>query len=112
MTHQAPRALVLLSLASALTVVALEASDMVGVYALVEKTVLEPTAAAPERVQIWGAFAVAVKANGSEYSEPQRGYLYFECPQGQAAKCRKQMANRRPQSDRCWFTNCNGPVCQ
>ena len=43
----------------ALTTVTLRASDFVGVYAVVEKIVLEPSDAAPQRVQIWGAFALS-----------------------------------------------------
>ncbi|HWN99480.1 MAG TPA: hypothetical protein VNS63_09445, partial [Blastocatellia bacterium] len=34
-------------------------SDWTGVYARVDKVVFEPNAGAPERIQIWGAFALA-----------------------------------------------------
>jgi hypothetical protein len=86
-------ALVLLSLACALGTTTLRASDMVGVYALVEKTILEPAAADPSRVQIWGVFAVAKEGASDAYTEPQRGYLYYECPQGKAATCRSEWAD-------------------
>ncbi|MBW8895458.1 MAG: hypothetical protein JF613_04655 [Acidobacteria bacterium] len=46
--------------------VALRASDMVGIYGIVEKVVLEPSDAAPQRVQVWGAFALA-EGRGSTY---------------------------------------------
>ena len=69
--------------------VTLRASDFVGVYAVVEKVVLEPADAAPQRVQIWGAFALA-EGSGSTYGTPQRGYLYYACPAGRESACRKE----------------------
>ena len=66
-----------LTLALVGVVVGVHASDRIGVYAVVDKVVLEPSASDPERVQIWGAFAVA-KRNDRDFYEPvQRGYLYF-----------------------------------
>lgn len=73
--------------------VALQASDMVGVYAVVEKVMLEPADAAPERIQIWGAFALADQKSGSTYDPAQRGYMYFTCPQGKESICRKEWAD-------------------
>ena len=67
-----------LALACAATTTGL-ASDMVGVYAFVDKVVLEPSDTAPERVQIWGGFALA-KGRGSTYEPAQRGYMYFKLP--------------------------------
>jgi hypothetical protein len=55
----------------------LPASDRVGVYAIVDKVVFEPDAANPERIQIWGAFAVATHTDRDSYEPLQRGYLYF-----------------------------------
>jgi hypothetical protein len=69
------------------------ASDLVGVYAVVEKVVLEPSDASPERAQVWGAFAVYDQGSGSTYQSPQRGYLYFTCPQGKESVCRKEWAD-------------------
>ena len=57
--------------------VALHASDRVGVYAVVDKVVFEPSASAPERVQVWGAFAVAKPKDPNLYQPAERGYLYF-----------------------------------
>ena len=54
-----------------------QASDPVGIYALVDKVVLEPNEQKPERVQIWGAFCFA-EGRGDGYSEPKRGYLYYK----------------------------------
>jgi hypothetical protein len=70
--------------------VTLRASDMVGVYAVVEKVVLEPSDNAPQRVQIWGAFALSDQKSGSNYGAAQRGYLYYECPAGRETVCRKE----------------------
>jgi hypothetical protein len=49
------------------------ASDPVGVYALVEKVVLEPNEKAPERIQIWGAFSLASTVDRDSYEAPARG---------------------------------------
>jgi hypothetical protein len=56
----------------------LYASDFVGVYARVDKVVLEPNAEAPERIQIWGVFSLADPQNGRDYAPAVRGYLYFK----------------------------------
>ena len=73
--------------------VALQASDMVGIYSVVEKVVLEPSDSTPERIQIWGAFAFADQRNGSNYEPGQRGYLYYTCPSGQESVCRKEWSD-------------------
>jgi hypothetical protein len=72
--------------------VVLHASDFVGIYGVVEKVVLEPSDTAPQRVQVWGAFALA-DGRGSTYQAPQRGYLYYTCPSGQESICRKEWAD-------------------
>jgi hypothetical protein len=74
----------------ALTAVTLRASDMVGVYAVVEKVLLEPSDAAPQRIQIWGAFALSDQKSGSSYGAAQRGYLYYSCPAGRETVCRRE----------------------
>lgn len=56
------------------------ASDRVGIYGIVDKVVFEPSAENPERVQIWGAFAVATRNDRDLYDPVQRGYLYFAAP--------------------------------
>jgi hypothetical protein len=73
--------------------VTLRASDMVGVYTVVEKIVVEPTDAAPQRIQIWGAFALADQQSRNDYGPAQRGYLYYSCPSGQEAVCRREWAD-------------------
>ena len=44
--------------ASMVLTVGLQASDMVGVYGVVEKVVVEPADGPAQRIQIWGAFAL------------------------------------------------------
>jgi hypothetical protein len=49
-------------------------SDLSGIHAVIEKVVFEPSEAAPERVQIWGAFIIL------SGTTPTRGYLYLGLP--------------------------------
>jgi len=65
-------------------------SDPIGVFARIDKVVFEPNTAAPERIQIWGAFALAGKEGGSTYHPVQRGYLYFSLKPGKEDVCRKE----------------------
>jgi hypothetical protein len=84
--------LVVLGACIALGVV-LQASDMVGVYGVVERVTLEPSEKAPERIQVWGAFSFADAKNGSAYGPAARGYLYYSCPSGQESVCRKEWSD-------------------
>jgi len=65
------------------------ASDPVGIYALVNKVVLEPNDTAPERIQILGAFAIA-EGSGDKYKTAERGYLYFKINPEKAQLCRNE----------------------
>jgi hypothetical protein len=56
------------------------ASDPVGIYALIDKVVLEPSEGNPQRAVVYGAFSTAVKGYGDQYTPPQRGYLYYQLP--------------------------------
>ena len=61
----------------------LTASGPVGLYGIIEKVIFEQ---APERIQIWGVFAVVdggLTQPGTT-SKPLRGYLYFKLPDGSA----------------------------
>jgi hypothetical protein len=71
----------------------LRASDPIGVYAVVDKVVVEPSSGTPQRIQIWGAFAIAQPDHPDDYGAAQRGYLYFSCPQGQAEVCRSEWSD-------------------
>ena len=52
---------------------ALFASDFTGVYARIDRVVIEDGTA-----QIYGVFAVASPDNRNDYLAPVRGYLYFK----------------------------------
>jgi hypothetical protein len=51
------------------------ASELVGLYAIVDRVVLEPNEQSPERIQVWGTFS-ATRDTGVA----KRGYLYFRAP--------------------------------
>lgn len=68
-------------------------SDWTGVYARVDRVVFEPSESAAQRIQIWGAFALAVRQSGSAYAPAQRGYLYFSIVPGKEETCRKEWAD-------------------
>src|SRR6185295_2027489 len=63
-------------------------SDPVGVYAVIDKVVLEPQEGKPDRVQVWGSVCLAKGKNGSEYEAPVRGYLYYSLDAPKADQCR------------------------
>jgi hypothetical protein len=65
------------------------ASDPVGVYAFVDKVVLEPSDGQPERIQIWGGFALA-EGRGQTYAPAKRGYMYFTLKPGEEEVARKE----------------------
>src|SRR3954469_22892949 len=56
------------------------ASEQVGIYAIVERVVLEPDDKNPQRIQLWGAFAT-----NRTTTNPKKGYMYFTLPSSQQA---------------------------
>jgi hypothetical protein len=62
------------------------ASDPTGIYAIVDKVVLEPNDTAPETIQIWGVFALADGKSGDNYRPAERGYLYYSLPGSQVQR--------------------------
>lgn len=68
--------------------VCVRASGQSGVYAVIEKVVFEPATGTPQRVQLWGAFALMERTpdsfTGYAYSKPTRGYMYFGIPKDSA----------------------------
>ncbi|PYV03768.1 MAG: hypothetical protein DMG10_10295 [Acidobacteria bacterium] len=84
------RLLALVLVLAACAPVPAHASDPVGIYAVVEKVVFEPSESAPERIQIWGAFALTDGRSGDGYLPAQRGYLYFTLTAGKEDVCRKE----------------------
>lgn len=76
------KSLVLVAVLLASTLVV--ASGRIGFYGIIEKVVFEPNETAPERIQIWGAFAYVdggASAN-TAVSAVKRGYLYFRLRSG------------------------------
>jgi len=65
------------------------ASDPVGIYALVDKVVFEPNETNPERIQVWGAFAIA-DGYGYTYKNAERGYLYYKVNSDKPTACRNE----------------------
>ena len=76
------------------TAATLTASDPVGIYAFVEKVIFELGESAPQRVQIWGTFALAdTSRGGNVYTKPQHGYLYYSVSPGLESNARKEWAD-------------------
>ena len=65
--------------------ITLGASETVGIYALIERVVLEPDQTSPQRIQLWGAFS-----NNRDAKNPKRGYMYFTLPVSQQETARKE----------------------
>jgi hypothetical protein len=71
----------------------LMASDPIGLYAVIDKVVVEPAQGPAQRIQIWGAFALADTRNQDDYAAPTKGYLYFSCAPQQESTCRNEWAD-------------------
>ena len=58
------------------------ASGGIGVYGAIEKVVFEPNEQAPQRLQVWGAFAFVDggAASPGAVSTARRGFMYFALP--------------------------------
>jgi hypothetical protein len=54
------------------------ASDPIGVFAKIDKVVMEPGDTAAETIQLWGSFCLADTKNRDSYLPPQKGYLYYK----------------------------------
>ena len=68
-------------------------SDWIGVYARIDKVILEPNADAPDRIQVWGAFVLANRQDRNSYDPAARGYLYFSLTPTKEEVCRKEWAD-------------------
>lgn len=66
-----------IAMLAAAGLVTAQASDFIGIYGVITKVVFEPNADHPQRVQVFGTFAVAGAASGMVYLPAERGYLYF-----------------------------------
>jgi hypothetical protein len=69
------------------------ASGGPGIYAIVDKIVLEPSERAPERIQLWGAFIVPRPMSSSQYLPAQRGFLYFKIGAGRESSISNEWAD-------------------
>ncbi len=95
-------ALAPLAAAAALAAAPSVRKDPHGVYAMVDSVIFEPAAGAPERVRLWGAFAIAdpiTIENGKvtyieigRFNPPVRGYMYYAVNPRDAAGSRSQWA--------------------
>jgi hypothetical protein len=73
----------------------LTASGTMGIYGIVEKVVFEPNETAPERIQVWGAFAYVdgMDGQGLTVSAAKRGYMYFRMDRSQVDAIKKEWAD-------------------
>jgi hypothetical protein len=71
----------------------IHASVPLGVYAVVDKVLFEPDEAQPERVKIWGAFALWEGKSAAGYRAPERGFLYYRCEPKEIDLCRAEWAD-------------------
>src|SRR5688572_14319300 len=77
------RFIILTAFVSLPAAVLVSASGPLGIYAIVEKVVFEPSEASPERIQVWGAFSYVegpIPDGVMVVSRAQRGYMYFKLP--------------------------------
>ena len=79
-TNNIKSVVVLVALACLSMAGAAQASDPIGVFAKIDKAVVEPAEGTPERIQLWGSFCLADPANRNSYLPPQKGYLYYKLP--------------------------------
>jgi hypothetical protein len=79
------------------------ASDPNGIYGRIDKVVLEPNDAKPERIQIWGTFAFAKVRSVDDYDKPVKGYLYYALVPGKEDQCRNEWADLKKMAgkDQC-----------
>ena len=70
----------LLAAAFVLGGTSVRASDPIGVFAKIDKVVLEPNDTSPERIQLWGSFCLADEKDRDSYLAPQKGFLYYKLP--------------------------------
>jgi len=64
-------------------------SATVGIYAIIDQVVFEPTGGLPKFARISGVFVVPVRMSSGSYQRPQKGYLYFRIAPGTEQATRK-----------------------
>ena len=80
------RTLLSAALAVAAAGVVTSASGPVGIYGIVQRVVFEPSERAPERLQVWGAFAYAELGRGHVEVEFNRASAQTGARQGGSAQ--------------------------
>jgi hypothetical protein len=69
-----------------------QGSGPLGVIAVIDKVVAEPSGEAPERVRVWGTFVMARDERDRTYSLPAYGFLYYALDPAKKAECRREWA--------------------
>jgi hypothetical protein len=75
-------ALVVTVLSLAVAAATLDASTVVGIFAIVDRVEFEPDNVAPQRIRISGVFVVPVPVSSGLHKPPLRGTLCFTLPPG------------------------------
>lgn len=70
-------------------------SDLVGVYAVVDRVVMSPDSVSPRTIQIFGVFATSTMQPGNDYNIAARGYMYYQLDQRNIAASRAEWADLR-----------------
>ena len=73
-----------------LAAASVRASDPIGVFAKIDKVVMEPNDTSPERIQLWGSFCLANPKDRDSYLPPEKGYLFFKLPTEKAEVARTE----------------------
>ncbi len=81
--------LLVMAIVTVVAVAVPSASDRVAVYGKIDRVVLEPRPEAPQTIQIWGVFSIAVRNNANDYQPTAQGYLYYKMPSDREAARRE-----------------------
>src|SRR4030095_13699559 len=66
--------------------------EYIGIYGIIERVVVEPNEASPQRIKIWGVFSVPVPLSSFQSMPVQRGYVYCSVTPGREAAVLKEWA--------------------
>ena len=88
------RLLPLLAFALTASIPPAPGSDPVGIYALIDRVVLEPAGGPAEHAQVWGLFSLAGEpGTGDTYGPPVRGHLYYATEPGSEEAARMEWSD-------------------
>lgn len=74
--------LLIILMGTALSRIAFAKIGSVGIYAVIDKVILEPEGNSPERIRIFGTFIIPIARSSGLHQHPQQGYLYYQIPSG------------------------------